>query len=90
MPRFYFDVRAGAECISDPEGLELDTLEIAEHEAMRTALALGRDWLPRAREIRVDVKDEQRRPLVSLTVALTIERAGRTARARTGHGSGGG
>jgi hypothetical protein len=46
MPRFYFDVRAGAESMPDPEGLELDGLEAAEHEATQTVLTLGRDWLP--------------------------------------------
>jgi hypothetical protein len=76
MPRFYFDVRAGAEPMPDPEGLELDGLEAAEHEATQTVLTLGRDWLPRAREVRVEVRDELHRLRLILRVALTVERSG--------------
>jgi hypothetical protein len=73
MPRFYFDVRAGAESMPDPEGLELDGLEAAEHEATQTVLTLGRDWLPCLREICVEVRDEQHRLRLSLSVALSVD-----------------
>jgi hypothetical protein len=73
MPRFYFDIRAGAESMPDPEGLELDGLEAAEHEATQTALALGRDWLARVRELHVEVRDEEHRPRLTLKVALSVE-----------------
>ncbi|WP_201864776.1 DUF6894 family protein [Microvirga soli] len=74
MRRFYFDVRAGAEFLPDPDGLELDGLAAAEHEAMHTAVTLAHDWLPLTREIGVEVKDEQRQSQLILTVALTIDR----------------
>ena len=74
MPRFYFDVRAGAEFLPDPNGLELDGLAAAEHEATHTAVTLARDWLPRTREISVEVRDEQRQLRLILNVALTIDR----------------
>ena len=50
MPRFYFDMRKGAEFIPDLDGIELDSLDAAEQEATQTAVILGRDWLPRTRE----------------------------------------
>lgn len=60
----------------DPEGLELDTLKAAEHEATQTVLTLGRDWLPRAQEVRVEVRDEQSQLRLTLRVTLTVERPG--------------
>jgi hypothetical protein len=75
MPRFYFDVRAGAESMPDPDGFELDSLAAAEHEAMHTAVTLARDWLPRMREICVEVRDEQRRLRLTLNITLTLERS---------------
>jgi len=73
MPRFYFDVRKGEEFIQDPDGFELDDLEAAEHEATHTAVTLGRDWLPCTRDICVEVRDEQRRLRLILSVALTVD-----------------
>ncbi|QRM29102.1 hypothetical protein [Microvirga sp. VF16] len=74
MPHFYFDVRAGTEVLSDPDGFELDSLEGAEQEATQTALALGRDWLPRTREVCVEVRDEWRHLRLILSVALRVKR----------------
>ncbi len=76
MPRFYFDVWAGAESMPDSEGLELDSLKSAEHEATQTVLTLGRDWLPRAQEVRVEVRDEQYQLQLTLRAMLTVERPG--------------
>jgi hypothetical protein len=43
MPRFYFECHDGSDLIHDDEGLELDSLKAAEHEAVQTAVQLGRD-----------------------------------------------
>ncbi|WP_425286887.1 DUF6894 family protein [Microvirga vignae] len=43
MPRYYFDFYEGPDLSPDQEGLELDNLEAAEHEAIQTAVQLGRD-----------------------------------------------
>jgi hypothetical protein len=59
---------------TDEDGLELDSLEAAEHEAVLTAVQLGRDWLPQAREVRLAVRDGQRRLVLTLNLALVIER----------------
>jgi hypothetical protein len=74
MPRFYFDVHQGANFIPDQIGSELDSLDAAEREAAQTAVELGRDWMPHARVVCVEVRDEQFRPVLALTLALTIER----------------
>jgi cell division septal protein FtsQ len=74
MSRFYFDFYDGPDLTPDEDGLELDNLEAAEHEAVLTAVQLGRDWLPQAREVRLAVRDGQRRLVLTLNLALVIER----------------
>ncbi|EIM24429.1 DUF6894 family protein [Microvirga lotononidis] len=74
MPRFYFDVRQGSNLIPDPEGFECASLEAAEHEAMQTALQLGRDALAHSRHLSVEVKNERYQPVLAVTIGLTIER----------------
>jgi cytochrome P450 len=37
VPRFYFDLREGEELALDEVGLECDSLEVAEHEAIQAA-----------------------------------------------------
>ena len=74
MPRFYFDVSHGPNCIPDEEGFELASLDAAEHEATQTLVQLGRDWLSRAREVRMRVRDEQDRQVLALSVAISVER----------------
>jgi hypothetical protein len=74
MPRFYFEFLDGSELIHDDEGLELDSLKAAEHEAVQTAVQLGRDWLPRQRKIRLAVRDDQRQLVLAVNLELTVER----------------
>jgi hypothetical protein len=74
MPHFYFDVRQGLNLIPDREGFECACLEAAEHEAMQTALELGRDALPRSRHLSVEVRNERHKLVLAVTVGLTIER----------------
>ncbi len=76
MPRFYFDVREGTQFIPDDEGLEFDSLDAAEHEAARTAAEIGRDRLPKgdAREVTVELKNEYRQRVLTVTVSMEIHR----------------
>lgn len=76
MPRFYFDVTVGPTFIRDEEGFELDSLDAAEREATQALIQLGRDWLPRVREVRMQVRDEKHRQVLALSVAIRIERLG--------------
>jgi hypothetical protein len=74
MPRFYFDVSEGPRFIPDDEGLELDSLEAAEHEATQTIIQLGREWLARTPEVTLRVTDQQHRLLLALSVVMRVER----------------
>jgi hypothetical protein len=85
MSRFYFDFYDGPDLIPDPEGLELDSLEAAEHEAVQTVVQLGRDQLPSAREVRLAVTDDQRRPVLAVRVVLTVERLAPNTAVRSSH-----
>jgi hypothetical protein len=74
MPRFYFDVSNGPNFIPDEDGFELGSLDAAEHEATQTLVQLGRDWLARSREVSIQVRVEQHRQVLALSVAMSIKR----------------
>ena len=76
MPRFYFDVREDGKVIPDEEGLELESLDVAEHKAAVSAAEIGRSQLPhgKVREITVEVKDEDGFVLITATVSLAVRR----------------
>jgi hypothetical protein len=81
MPRFYFDFSMGASTNRDEVGSEVDSLHMAEIDARRTAGELTRDRLllwqgATSEDVRVEVKDEQRQPVFTVTVSVQIERAG--------------
>ena len=76
MPRFYFDVREGPRFICDDEGVELDSLDAAEREAAKGAAEIGRDQLPKGgtREVTIEVRNEHRQRVLTVTVSLHIDR----------------
>jgi hypothetical protein len=76
MARYYFDVREGDRVTRDDAGLELESLEAAEREAIRTTIGIGQDSLPRghASEIEVQVKNDDGFLLLSVTMSLTVRR----------------
>jgi hypothetical protein len=76
VPRFYFDVREGTLFTPDDEGLEFDSLDRAEHEAAETAAEIGRDRLPKndTREVVVEVRNEHRQRIITVTVSMHIQR----------------
>jgi uncharacterized protein DUF6894 len=59
----------------------VDDLDQAEREAAKAAAEIGRDRLPRgeARLVIVEVRDEQRRPVIAVTVTLQVERVAAVA-----------
>ena len=80
MPRFYFDLFLGASTNRDEVGYEIDSLHTAEIEALRTAGELTRDRLLKMQsatpdDIRIEVTDEQRQPVLTVTVSIQVERA---------------
>ena len=76
MPRFYFDVREGARFVPDDEGLEFPGLDAAEREAAEAVASIGRDLLPKgdACEVTIEVRNEHRQRVLSVTVAMHLER----------------
>ena len=83
MPRFFFDLSLDAFTSRDEVGSEIDSLHMAELEAKRTAGELTRDRLilwpgATSEAIRVEVKDEQRQPVLTVTVLIQVDRAGLT------------
>ncbi len=55
MPRLYFDVWEGATFIQAEEGLEFDSLDVAEYQAARMAAEIGQDRLPKGEDRLVTV-----------------------------------
>jgi hypothetical protein len=76
MPRFYFDSREGSRFVSDNEGLEFSGIDAAEHAAATAAAEIGRDLLPdpEFRDITIEVRNEHRQRVCTVTVTLQIER----------------
>ena len=85
MPRFYFDLSMSASTNRDEVGSEVDSLHMAEIDALRTVGELTRDRLllwqgATSEDIRVEVKDEQQQPVFTVTVSIQVERAGLRSR----------
>ncbi|MGO4523654.1 hypothetical protein AB4097_02185 [Microvirga sp. 2MCAF35] len=81
MPRFYLDLFLGSQSNLDEEGHEIGSLRAAEIEALRTAgeLAKDRTFMMReadAEDIRIEVKDEHRQPVLTVTLSIRVDRAG--------------
>jgi hypothetical protein len=76
MPRYYFDVREGTLFAPDEEGLEFESLDAAKYEAACTAAEIGRDRLPGrdAREITLEVSNEHRQRVLTVTVSIRVDR----------------
>jgi hypothetical protein len=76
MPRFYFDIREGTRFVPDEVGLNYDNLDAAERAAAETAAEIGRELLPKgdAREITVEVRNEHRQRVLTVTASLEIHR----------------
>jgi len=76
LPRFYFDIREGARLVPDDEGVEFPDFDAAEREAAEAAASIARDLLPKgdAREVTIEVRNEHRQRLLTVTVSMHIER----------------
>jgi hypothetical protein len=76
VPLFYFDVREGHHLILDHEGVELDSLDDAEEEAVYAAAEIGQDRLPtgEAHEVAVEVRDESGQRVLAVTVSMKVYR----------------
>lgn len=76
MPRFYFAVREASLFAEDADGIEFPGLDAAEQEAIHAVVSIGKDRLPGGdtRHVTVEVHDEDRKRVLTVTVELTIDR----------------
>jgi hypothetical protein len=76
LPRFYFDVSIDGRLARDDEGLELDDLNAAEHEATRTASQIVYEDLSKddASEIVLQIRDAQDQQVLKVTASMTVWR----------------
>ena len=74
MPRFYFDLREGEELALDEVGLECDSLEVAEHEAIQAAAEICRYRLPEGgtSAVTIEPRNEQRRRVLTVTISVEV------------------
>ena len=80
MPHFYFDLFVGSASNCDEAGYEIGSIEAAEIEARRSAGKLARERLltmqrGTSEDIRIEVKDLRRQPVLTVRVSLQVERA---------------
>jgi hypothetical protein len=76
VPRFYYDVWDGGWITHDEVGLELESLEAAEDEAIRGIAGISYDslWWNRASDILVEVRDEHGQQVLAVAVSMTVRR----------------
>jgi hypothetical protein len=76
MPRYYFDIQEGLTFTQDEDGEDFDDHEAAERGAMRAAAELGRERLLNGdvRDLTVEVKNEDRQRVLSVTIVIKIGR----------------
>ena len=78
MQRFFFDIDDGS-FHRDSEGTDLRDEKAAQEEAVRALTEMARDLIPTALpsgSIRMWVRDEHLRPLMELSISMTIKRTG--------------
>jgi hypothetical protein len=75
MPRYYFDVRDGS-FTQDDVGLEFESIEAAQGEALRALAELAKEVLLKhpEHEIAIEVSDEGKQPLLRTALRLEIQR----------------
>ena len=83
MPRYYFDVRDGERFFEDTEGVEFPDIEAAREEAARAVgevpngrAGLAKDLMPDGehREIAIEVRGEEKQPLLRTITRFEIQR----------------
>ncbi len=74
MPRYFFDVLDGV-FIRDEEGLELASIDVARIEVLRTlpAMAVHARTAKEARQLRIDVRDESGKYVLTGTLMMVVE-----------------
>lgn len=75
MARFFFDTYDGNRLISDTEGIELQSVEMAKVEAQKALPELARDALPdgNPKTFIVSVRDEGGQVIIRAALSLIVE-----------------
>ncbi|MBM6578602.1 hypothetical protein ILT44_00290 [Microvirga sp. BT689] len=75
MPRYFFDTYDGSRFVPDPEGIDLDSLDMAKAEAQRALPDLARDAIPSNDQntFIVSVRDEAGQVVLRAALTLIIE-----------------
>ena len=78
MARYYFEIREGTEFVRDDEGSEYDSLDAAVQGAARSAAEIGTSRLARGdlSDVVIEVQDEGRRQVATVTASMRVERHG--------------
>jgi hypothetical protein len=76
MPHFYFDVREEDRVTPDEVGVELESVEASEREAIRRVTGISQERLSKGitSEIEVQVKDHEGFLLLTVTVSVVVRR----------------
>ena len=85
MARFFFDTYDGTRLISDPEGIVLQSVDMARIEAQKALPDLARDALPDGdqKTFIVSVRDEAGQVVLRAALTLIVEMAPDSRSART-------
>jgi hypothetical protein len=77
LPRYFFDTYDGNHLISDAEGIELQSVEMARIEAQKALPDLARDALPDGdqKTFIVSVRDEAGQVVLRAALTLIVETA---------------
>ena len=76
--RFFFDVCEGGKLARDDDGFECSDVRAAVSEAVKAAMAIGVDTLPRfddGGEVSIEVRDSHGHRVASAAVSLKVTRA---------------
>ncbi len=76
MPRYYFDSRDNGKLVEDDNGLTFSDIEFCKKEAARALAEIAREVTPGSeqRELSIDVRDENKRPLFRTVMIFEIQR----------------
>ncbi|MBB3017499.1 hypothetical protein FHR70_000539 [Microvirga lupini] len=77
MARYFFDTYDGSRLISDAEGIELESLDMARIEAQKALPDLARDALPDGdhKSFIVSVRDDAGQVVLRAALTLIVETA---------------
>jgi hypothetical protein len=89
VPRYYFDIREGPRFVPDAGGEELADLEAAKCHGARLASEITHDLplRPAGHVIIIEVCDEHKQRVLTMTVSLAIEQADDGSRSWTPWGA---